>query len=410
LDHPADPRQILAYLDHLGQWVSERRHQLDRLDRAILARPDAAAQTGDLMVALSVWQSIQHRYDALLRTWDSGRVGPVQQRQLSQLMWGRLDEDPHDAAPPGPLDLPAGALSPAGVGAGQPPAPSPGAPTERPEVRPPAVRPAGAATGPGMAVNLPEACRLLDALTGQLSAQLRLTPNSTQSALRLNGLRAQAERLRDQIQLEPHGRLDALRRSVDDIAADIAHLSEKADRGGDIGGLLGPLEIRAAHLERDLIVGNAQRRQNQAKATRVARRRAELEARAQRIAGLAADVRQRVQPAPKYAVPQVAALGPIPDTETGLDTYADRLSQVERALDVVEQANHTALAGLERLRAELSTLRVQAAERNASDPAFTALADQAAALLDRTPTPVEVVRPILAAYRAALSAHPGAAA
>jgi hypothetical protein len=250
---------------------------------------------------------------------------------------------------------------------------------------------------------LPEACRLLDALLAQLSTQLRLTPQGTQWAIRLTGLRAQAERLRDQVQLEPPARRAASAQAVAAVADDIAAVADKAERGGDIGGLLGPLEIRAARLERDLIVGNAQRRRVEAKAAALERRRRGLAARAEAVARLVQTVRESVQPAPKYAVPNLAALGPVPAEETGLDAYVERLDQVGRALGVVEEANQAALAGLAQLRSEWADLSGRATP---ADPAAAALADQAAALLGRSPTPVAVVRPVLAAYRAALAAGP----
>jgi hypothetical protein len=365
IDRPADPRQILGYLGALGDWLAERRQELDRLDRAILGRPEADAQTGDLMVALSVWQAIERRHKDLLQTWDSGRVGPVQLRQLAQLIWGRLDDAP--VTPPA-----TDAATPRSVGAGQ-----------------------------GWSINLLEACRLLEALTAQLMTNLRVTPSSTQSTYRLAGLRAQAERLRDQVQLEPPDRRADLTRAVEAVATEIAHLTDKAERGGDIGGLLGPLEIQAARLERDLIVGNARRRQLQARGDEVSRQRMTLEARELATTRLTERVRQQVLPAPKYAVPHVGALGALPATEAELDAYADRLAQVGRALDVVDQANRSALAELEQLRAEFAALPSDGP--TPADPTLVALAEQAQALLDRTPTPVAVVRPILAAYRAALA-------
>jgi hypothetical protein len=367
IDQPAEPRLFLGYLDALGQWLGERRHELDRLDQAILKLPDAGAATADLVVALSVWQTIQKRYEECLKVWDSGRVTPVELKKLAALVWSRLD----DAA--------------AGGAAGTP-------------VQGPVAA--------GLSVHLGEACRLSDALTAQLAATLRLTPVNTQVSLRLAGLRAQAERLRDQVKLEPPERQAALRAEVDDIAADTAELAEKADRGGDIGGSLGPMEIRAAKLERDLIVGNAQRRQQLAQLAAVRRQRAALEEREQALAALVAEVQQAVTPAPKYAVPHVAALGPMPAPGPDLARYTDRLTQVGLALDQVEQANRQALKALADLKDYLQLLDSKRAEA-AAGPHADALAAQAAELLAQEPAPLEVVKPILAAYRALLTSASG---
>jgi hypothetical protein len=363
INQPAEPRDYLAYLDALALWLAERRQELDRLDQAILKLPDPAGPTADLMVALSVWQAISKRSEELTTTWDSGRVGPVQLRQLAQLCWSRLDDS-------------SGMTS--------------AAPTQ------------------GLSVNLGEACRLSDALTAQLAASLRLTPVNTQLQLRLTALRAQAERLRDQIKLEPPARRAELSREVEDIAADTAELAAKADRGGDIGGLLGPMEIRAAKLERDLIVGNAQRRQWADKLDQARHQRAALERREQALVALVADVKAQVTPGPKYAVPHVGALGPLPEAGPDLTGYMDKLAQLGRAYDQVEQANRAALTALAELTDYLALLKGRSGDLAERDPQIAALADHAAELLARRPAPLEVVRPILAAYRAALSTAPAA--
>ena len=359
IDQPAEPQAVQLYLDALGTWLAERRHELDRLDQAILGltgQADQAGPTADLMVALSVWQAVQTRYEALLGTWDSGRVGPVQARQLAQLMWSRLDDAPSGATP---------------------------------------------APDRGLSVNLAEACRLSDALTAQLAATVNVSPVTAQLSLRLDGLRAQAERLRDQVALEPAARRPDLEREVDDIAGDTAELVAKAARGGDIGGLIGPLEIRAARFERDLIVGNARRRREQDQWERTRQARQALEQREHAVAGLAAEARQAVAPAPKYAVPHIDSLGPLPAPGPALDSYADRLAQAGRALDLVERANRDALDGLARLRDDLARLDTRNDARPTPDAA--ALAGQARELLSRRPAPIEVVKPLLAAYEALLT-------
>ncbi|MDR0991048.1 MAG: hypothetical protein LBL92_06790, partial [Propionibacteriaceae bacterium] len=189
IDQVVEPRLMMAYLEQLGQWLTQRRSQLDQLDQAILALPQAGSATSDLMLALSVWQAIQRRYEDLLRVWDSGRVGLVQQQQLSQLLWSRLDDT---TAAPGTATASAQSLS----------------------------------------TNLAEACRLSDALTAQLASTIHLTPASQQFSHRLAGLRAQIERLRDQVELEPPASRSDLTATIEDIATDTAELTAKAGRGG----------------------------------------------------------------------------------------------------------------------------------------------------------------------------------
>ncbi len=129
-----------------------------------------------------------------------------------------------------------------------------------------------AATASGLSVSLPEACRLSDALLSQLRVKLGLDPSGMEITDRVRQLRAQMERIRDQIDLEPAGGVQqqaALEQSH--LARRLKELAEKAGRGGDVAGLLGPLEIEAATFERDLIVNGARRRDAAALARRARR-------------------------------------------------------------------------------------------------------------------------------------------
>ena len=48
---------------------------------------------------MALWKAVADRYDLLVATWDSGRVGPTELERLSTLVWGRLDAP---RAPPAP--------------------------------------------------------------------------------------------------------------------------------------------------------------------------------------------------------------------------------------------------------------------------------------------------------------------
>ena len=87
LGTPVDVQAAMTYLGLLGAWIQQRRAELDELDATILSSPDRSL-TSDMMLSLSVWQAIKSRYDLLLATWDSGRVGPKEQERLSALIWG----------------------------------------------------------------------------------------------------------------------------------------------------------------------------------------------------------------------------------------------------------------------------------------------------------------------------------
>ena len=357
LNEPVHPQAMVGYLGELDAWVAARRSELAAIDAEILASK-LSALTDDLQLSLALWQAVKRRYDLLLVTWDSGRVGPAECARLSSLIWGRLDTG---AAPSAQLA--------------------------------------------GMAVSLPEACRLSDALVAQLRQKLNLDPNAEQLARRLRDLRAQLERIREQIRIEPPASAEAARAQLDQLAARTAELEAKRERGGDIGGLLGPLEIDAARYERDLIVGGARRRENRDALARARELSDDLAAREQALRQLVGNAVAAVSPAPKYAVPDVAALGPVPNTRAAIDSYLGRLEQVGRAMQVVQDAYSGALAERDALAALIPPLRAKAeALGHAGDPDFVALTQTAERLLARRPTPMAVVRQVLPAAQALLDA------
>ncbi len=163
-----------------------------------------------MTLALALWQAAKTRQNLLLATWDSGRVGQQELERLSALIWGRLDTQASSVD----------------------------------QLR-------------SMAVSLPEAGRLCDALVAQLRTRLNTDPTAEQQQIRLRDLRAQLERIRDQVKLEPPTLVPAASAKLATLAARTDDLGDKRTRGGDIGGMLGALEIDAARLERDLIVGAA---------------------------------------------------------------------------------------------------------------------------------------------------------
>lgn len=358
LGTPVEIQDAMTYLGLLGGWIQQRRAELDELDATILTSPNRSL-TSDMMLSLSVWQAIKNRYDLLLATWDSGRVGPTERERLSALIWGRLDDTLPDSGSPTP----------------------------------------GSAAISGLSVSLPEACRLSDALAGQLRSRLNRSPQADQLAARVRDLRAQVERLRDQAALEPPATRASVLATVEDLAARTADLAAKSDRGGDIGGLIGPVEIQAATMERDLIVGNTKRRQAVDTLARVRELREALELREQALTALVQQVVTTVTPAPKYAVPDVSALGDIPSSASQLDGYLARLGAVSNAMRVVQDAYgkaldaHTALTT--RLATEVATAQAAGV---AGDADLAALAAVAQSFLSRHPAPEQVVAALLDAY------------
>jgi len=296
--NPPTAGQMLTYLGQLGTWIDDSRRDLDRLDNKF----QAAGQTQgvqDIAMTLTVWQAIQARYADLNRTWDSGRVTDQDLKKLAVMIWSNLND----------MLTPGTTLN----------------------------------AGGGLNLSLPEACRMLEALIAQLSSKYQLAPVPTETSARIASLLAQVERIRDQSALDPPQARTIADAEIADLASDVQTLIDKAERGGDIGGILGPLEVRAAQMERDLIVGHAERAMLAGKMDQARSRRAALAGREEAIWNLVRKTRASVHPAPKYAVPHVEALGEIPATAEELDAYLAKLDQVSQAFDIVQNANQKAL-------------------------------------------------------------------
>jgi hypothetical protein len=379
------PEDALHYLEALGTWRDQRRGELDLLDEAALTAPGRGDSTtdltGDIMLSMALWKAVADRHDLLMATWDSGRVGQAERERLSTLIWGRLDAtlDPRLAKRP---DVPS----------------SSGA----------------------LAVSLPEAMRLSDALAASLRVRLSLDPTDADVAGRVRQLRAQLERVRDLVSAEPPETMDAFSRKLAKLDERLGEMVDKAKRGADVGGLVGPLEADAARTERDLIVGSATRAEAARDVLRARQLRAELEARGAAIRDLAARCVATVNPAPRLAVPDVAALGPVPQNAAEVDAYLARLATVSRALNLAHAAYSTALDERSELRGRLEAYAIKAnrvsqsgnvkgtAGGNASDDAKDDLDElfrRAEDALSARPADIARARALVAAHQAYITAR-----
>jgi hypothetical protein len=351
-----EARAAQVYLDELGRWRDGRRHELDELDKAALQTATGSTATGDILLSMALWKAISDRYELLLATWNSGRVGVTELMRMSTLIWGRLD----------------------------------------------------AATASGLSVSLPEACRLSDALLSQLRVKLGLDPSGMEITERIRQLRAQMERIREQIDLEPAGAAQqqaALEQSR--LARRLKDVAEKAGRGGDVAGLLGPLEIEAATFERDLIVNGARRRDAAALVQRARDQRADLEAREAALRAIVEECVRQVDPSPRYAVPDTAALGPVPNTREELENYLRRLAQVSRAMTVAQTAYAKALHDHSELDSRLEAYRAKAEATGVAEIPDVALAYQLARnALDERPSRMVLAEQLLTVYQTYLQTTP----
>jgi len=345
------PAAVLAYLGELDAWVAGRRAELDDIDAAALTSPRRDEVSGDVVLSMALWKSVADRRDQLNTAFAGGRVDASDLDRIAVLIWGRLDT--------------------------------------------------AAATAAGVAVSMPEACRLSDALAGALRARLGLAPAVEESARRVRSLKAQLDRLCDQVALEPPTSRPTAQRQLDSLTARVADVALRLERGGDVGGLLGPLENDAARTERDLIVGGVRRREARDQFAALERLRADLTTREAHVTALADEAVATVLPAPRNAVPDVSLLGAAPTDPGALAAYGDRLARVGQAMDIAEQRYAAALASRSALADRLAAAKVKAdALGVAGRPDVRAAGQQAQELLDRRPSPVAVVEHLVAAYLA----------
>ena len=171
----------------------------------------------------------------------------------------------------------------------------------------------------------------------------------------------------------------------------------------------------AARVERDLIVGSATRAATARDATRAHGLRAELEARGAAIRDLAARCVASVNPAPRLAVPDVAALGPVPSTRADVDAYLARLATVGRALNLAQAAYATAMDERDELRGRLEAYAIKATRAGGSsswtgktpDPAddLGELFRRAQEVLSAEPSDMARARALVAAHQAYLASR-----
>ncbi len=221
------------------------------------------------------------------------------------------------------------------------------------------------------------------------------------NAARVKDLRASLDRLRDQVALEPDSGRARAQQTWDDLAVRIKDVTERLQRGGDVGGLLGPLENDTALFERDLIVGGAERRDTRDRAAAAAELRDDLLARSAALQQLAASCVEAVDPAPNYAVPDVGALGPVPDSPRDLDAYRARLGRVGDAMNLAHASYADALGARDDLVARLDALTLKASARGLASHRDLAAAEATAReVLARRPCPVAVATALVEAYEA----------
>mgnify|MGYP003455595920 FL=1 len=202
LGQASSAQELLTYLSELQVWLDLRRGELDRLDSAAQQAKDSASFTSDVVLAMSMWQSVSTSMLDLTRLWDSGRADALARERMSRLIWGRLDGASLAPEPNAGGRFPTSGLAGGGVGA-----------------------------DPAAKVSLVEATRLSDALTAQLRTRLSFDAEGRDVVARLRRVRASLVRTEDltSVSREPEAvaGLERIARTIDDLTA-------QAARGADI--------------------------------------------------------------------------------------------------------------------------------------------------------------------------------
>ncbi|MDN5768683.1 MAG: hypothetical protein L0H96_07420 [Humibacillus sp.] len=366
---PVQAGEAQTYLFALRDWVAQRRADLAEVDAAVL-KLTAAEQvsiTTDLTVALTFWKAVNDRLTLLETTFDGGRVGPKEAERLSTLIHGRLDSNTTSD-----LSLPSsGSLS----------------------------------------VSLPEACRLLDSLTRTLQARASLAPGAAEATARITVARAGVERVRDQLPLVPAGaERDEAATHLGRLDRRVTDLVERARRGADIGGIIGPLEIELSTLERDLIVASAERANAAKDRVQTVQWVEELDARGAAIHALERACLAAISPAPHLAIPNVRALGPVPQGRADLTAYRQKLDRVSRALDLAHETYAAGLAerdeivGLAGAVTAMATTTLAPHLPDESQADLLELRSRLEQALASTPMPLARSRALAAAYQSYVDA------
>jgi hypothetical protein len=343
---------MLSYLDALNRWVAALRATLDALDASADATDDPGKYTADIVLAMSLWNSIDARRTQLVTTWDSGRVGHNELATLATMIWGRLSD---------PL----------------------GSPT---------------------AFTLPEACTLAAVLADKLSDDLTTTAiGGSGAAARIAPLRAAIERCRAQSHALGHPTT-----RIDELAA----MLETALAGTDARAIASTVEAvdrEITAIERDMIKEASRRAGAAAQVAELERRYCDLVELEAEVRELAARCADKIANAPRLGVPTVSQLGPPPAGRDQVGPYAQRLGRIAAALHVAQQRFAAPLAEREDLRGLLGAYRHRAAAKGlAEDAALHALYQPAYDVLWIAPCDLALARSLVGKYQHAVRVAVGA--
>jgi len=361
---PPSANDVLTYLGALRTWTQSLRAALDNLDARVQVARDPGSYTQDIVLAMSLWNSIDGRRRELEQAWDSGRVGPNELATIATLIWGRLSD---------PLGRPS-------------------------------------------AFTLPEACTLAAALQDRLSAAVAGDAIAgSGAAARIDPVRAAIIRCREQAEA-----LGVPTARIDELSAELEAAIASADPQ-KIAATVAAVDTETTIIERDLIKEAGMRAGRTFQAAEVRRRYDDAATKAARVSALAQQCREKIADPPRLAVPSIAVLGEPPVTRPGetpaerdagrreLTEYARRLGRFAAALAEAETRFSAPLEEREDLRGLLGAYRKRAAANGLAED--LALADHYQAAHDvlwSAPCDLATARTLVGHYQHAVRVAVGA--
>lgn len=289
---------INRYVSEIARWRLHRDHELQAIDEVTRTHDDRDALTAEITTAMTLFHAIAQRHDLLLATWGDGNDPTVKgngdeaRDWVSQLVWGVLELPDGDAE--------------------------------------------------ALAMPLPDALRLSDSMVASLRTRIGMDNGDVSLRDRQRALESEVERVRGALE-EGAGSEEGLGERLD-VAVERLAAVRGQDDDAEALSELGDVGLEVAAVDRAIVVGRVAQAHERADRSQAEAEREHLMARGQAVRSLAEQALTRINPAPRLGIPDVTALGEVPDSDDELATFVGNLERIGRALDQAHSVYAAALA------------------------------------------------------------------
>ena len=265
---------INRYVSEIARWRLHRDHELQAIDEMTRTHDDRDALTSEITTAMTLFHAIAQRHDLLIATWGDGNDptakgnGDEARDWVSQLVWGVLE-------------LPDGDVE-------------------------------------ALAMPLPDALRLSDSMVASLRTRIGMDDGDVSLRDRQRTLSAELERVRGALE-EGSGSEEGLDERLDAAQERLTALRDRDSE--DALAELGDVGLEVAAVDRAIVVGRVSHAHERADREQAESEREHLIARGQGVRSLAEQALTRINPAPRLGIPDVTALGEVPEDDDELATY-----------------------------------------------------------------------------------------